>query len=737
VDGRRLRPNELTGLPLGSTLHVGPYALVLQHNAPSQVAAATAGASAVAMAAALLAAEQEEPVITPPPSRPQTNPNPSATGASEPPTLLAGPPLAIFLARERIATEPGKITELEVEVVNRTPTADRVRVRVQGLPTDWVNIGEGFTNVPANGSATFKIRITAPRRADTPVGRQRFRIEVVSQQHPDLDVAAQASLLLAGYTAFAAEVSPRELELPATAVLTIQNQGNAPGQFTLTLEDDDGRVGFTTPPDTLRIEPGQTVRAEVELTAKRPQLFGSAYRQEVTLKVTAQNGQVRPFPLVAQVRPMLPLGIAYGFLALTLFFCMVAGLANLNRMTGGLGALFDRPTPTVNPFITATPTVTATVDPATATAVAIQATGTSVAATATAQFVTTLGDRDGDGLSDQQESIIGTNPDNPDSDGDGLLDGEEVLLYGTNPLVRDTDNDGLTDFEEVRRFRTDPRKPDTDGDSCPDGYEVSIGTNPLVPDCSLTPTPPTPTWTPMVVTATPAPVTATPTWTPVVVTATFTPTPIPTNTPISTPTHTPTATTAVIPPDFMMRCTNTPPTVDGVFNLAEWGSAPMGAFQSTQVPGRVVNLYVMRDQTNLYMAYIINNTGPSSATDSLRVHIDTTQNGGDPDSSDRLFQVGKDGSREIRAGIGTNSDNLFWGEYASNNWVAAVGDINQNQWVVEVQVNIPNELSSLANPYGLLAQVVYTDEPGEILSWPQGASATLADNWYKIGDPCR
>lgn len=37
----------------------------------------------------------------------------------------------------------------------------------------------------------------------------------------------------------------------------------------------------------------------------------------------------------------------------------------------------------------------------------------------------------------------------PDSDDDGLLDGEEVNTYGTDPLVADSDGDGESDFHEV------------------------------------------------------------------------------------------------------------------------------------------------------------------------------------------------------------------------------------------------------------------------------------------------
>jgi len=40
--------------------------------------------------------------------------------------------------------------------------------------------------------------------------------------------------------------------------------------------------------------------------------------------------------------------------------------------------------------------------------------------------VDTSGDSDGDGLSDMEEAIMGTDPDNADTDGDGFDDGEEV-----------------------------------------------------------------------------------------------------------------------------------------------------------------------------------------------------------------------------------------------------------------------------------------------------------------------
>ena len=84
-------------------------------------------------------------------------------------------------------------------------------------------------------------------------------------------------------------------------------------------------------------------------------------------------------------------------------------------------------------------------------------------------------DSDADGLIDGQEvNIYGTSPSNSDSDGDGLSDNDEINTHNTNPNNADSDNDGLSDNDEINTHNTNPNNADSDNDGLSDSDEISI-----------------------------------------------------------------------------------------------------------------------------------------------------------------------------------------------------------------------------------------------------------------------
>jgi MYXO-CTERM domain-containing protein len=92
-------------------------------------------------------------------------------------------------------------------------------------------------------------------------------------------------------------------------------------------------------------------------------------------------------------------------------------------------------------------------------------------------------DSDGDGITDATETLIyGSDPNSTDSDGDGISDGDEVSIHHTHPNLIDTDGDGLSDGAELAAM-TNPIIGDSDHDGLSDGDEVHVhGTNPLLGD---------------------------------------------------------------------------------------------------------------------------------------------------------------------------------------------------------------------------------------------------------------
>lgn len=91
-----------------------------------------------------------------------------------------------------------------------------------------------------------------------------------------------------------------------------------------------------------------------------------------------------------------------------------------------------------------------------------------------------------DNLTNLEEYQAHTNPNDSDTDDDGLTDGTEVKAlhasgFDSNPLLADSDADGAPDLAEhtgslntqFANAKTDPMVADSDGDGMNDGYELS------------------------------------------------------------------------------------------------------------------------------------------------------------------------------------------------------------------------------------------------------------------------
>lgn len=142
--------------------------------------------------------------------------------------------------------------------------------------------------------------------------------------------------------------------------------------------------------------------------------------------------------------------------------------------------------------------------------------------------------------------------------------------------------------------------------------------------------------------------------------------------------------------------------------------------------------YIRWVADQLYLAYEINDPSVDQKIDSLRVYFDASNNAGDPDSSDRFFQIVRDNTLMARTGINTNIDGLYWKtEYESQEWNAVVAESGVDSWSIELEIDATNELPTLlaGNPFALMTLVQYS---GSLGIWPEAAKSDDAGTWQVV-----
>lgn len=139
------------------------------------------------------------------------------------------------------------------------------------------------------------------------------------------------------------------------------------------------------------------------------------------------------------------------------------------------------------------PGLTPTCDPATNTCVCVptgsEVCGNTIDEDCDGQLDNGCVDSDGDGLGDQLEAQIGTDPNDADSDDDGLIDGEEPEPSEDtdgdgliNALDPDSDNDGLFDGTESGKDCSNAATDASAGNCVSDGDDGATLTDPLDAD---------------------------------------------------------------------------------------------------------------------------------------------------------------------------------------------------------------------------------------------------------------
>jgi hypothetical protein len=429
--------------------------------------------------------------------------------SAPPPTTIEPPQQApdpanvkLVLRPNQLNISPGSKATADINLMNSGGTAASILLQVEELPPGWIKIRQDAIHLPPGSQQPTPIIINPPLDSSAAAGSYRFRVTALSSADRQEMAGVEGNLQINPFERFASELRPPRVKNGETARLFIRNDGNFKATFQVGGEDPQHIVRFESVANQLQdVAPGQVGTMDLRVSSDKRPLIGQTKLAPFNLQI---NGQSNYQQLSGQleIKPRVPIVL---LALLLILFCVGGAAGTFALVNSGLFDTVDgqatsdallvaqRQTAEAEPTIADEPTPAP--DETSFAMQTTEAEGTVMAITAEVE-----GDEDNDGLSNLIEAALGTAPNISDTDGDGLLDGEEINQYNSDPTEADTDGDGLADGEEIRIYRTSANNPDTDGDGMTDGEEIESGSDPLAqatstPTRTSTPTP-TPTATP-------------------------------------------------------------------------------------------------------------------------------------------------------------------------------------------------------------------------------------------------
>jgi len=378
--------------------------------------------------------------------------------------------VGVFLENSHFSVTPGFSVSSSLLLINKGPKTDTFLIGYQGIPLEWMSSSPRSKIVSANGQSEVEITFQPPRSPVGKIGRHPITLRVSSQNAPDQIVEFPLILTIAGFSQFSSKLQPENIPAGQLGKVLVNNQGNLPETFSVILEDRRHELIFDPSQAKINIPSGKAAIVEFRTSAVHTRWFGAEETFNFTAHVSSLGGQLQSHPGEIAIRGMIPLWAPIVLTTiclvmvcfLVMFYTQFSLPSRYSRQTDEAGQ-----TSLAQAYQTTAAAATGTYQ---SLAGANQETKQAVTATA----IWGIADDDQDNLANNLELLAGTKPDNPDTDEDGLKDGDEVNQSKTDPLKSDSDADGLNDGKEIEKG-TDPLKKDTDGD----GIIDSLDTDPL------------------------------------------------------------------------------------------------------------------------------------------------------------------------------------------------------------------------------------------------------------------
>lgn len=204
----------------------------------------------------------------------QARPAPVATRAASTGPAIT-PPDVTLSPRANFHFGQGAVSaQAMLTVHNRNNVAERLIVRLEGLPEDWYSLSSSEVRLDPGASTQVPLRLTPRTGPGFPAGDYEFRVRVGPANLPEVYGEAVGYISISGVSTFTASLAPAQAEgRKRTFKLTVSNTGDVPLSIAFEAADPEGRCKFKLP-SPRQFDARQQATLPIVVGAKRFGLVG-------------------------------------------------------------------------------------------------------------------------------------------------------------------------------------------------------------------------------------------------------------------------------------------------------------------------------------------------------------------------------------------------------------------------------------------------------------------------------
>jgi hypothetical protein len=219
--------------------------------------------------------------------------------------------IVLLAESDLLAVTPGVPIALTIQVENRGKEPDALALSVDGVPESWLPAASRTLTLGPEEQQRVTLALDVPRDPESLAKDYPLTIRATSIQHPAESGAAQVRVKVLPFDAARVDLRPRRAGglRKARYNLLFSNNGNAPARYSLSAKDEDGALDAALAEASVTVEPGQSRRVPLIVSAPGIRWFGKSTSKPLQVKATQAGGEELLLAAQFAHQPVLPIWV--------------------------------------------------------------------------------------------------------------------------------------------------------------------------------------------------------------------------------------------------------------------------------------------------------------------------------------------------------------------------------------------------------------------------------------------